>query len=107
MTHPSFEAQLDAYLDGELATGDARELEAHLAQCPECTRFRDGRLELRAAISARVPAFQASDTLRKRVRAALGVAARARAPRRFTAPPARRSPMTCSRATSARSCPAT
>src|SRR6266851_2388953 len=84
MTHPSFEAQLDAYLDGELATGDARELEAHLAQCPECTRFRDGRLELRAAISARVPAFQASDTLRKRVRAALGVAARARAPRRFT-----------------------
>ncbi len=84
MTHPSFEAQLDAYLDGELATGDARELEAHLAQCPECTRFRDGRLELRAAISARVPAFQASDTLRKRVRAALGVAAQARAPRRFT-----------------------
>jgi anti-sigma factor RsiW len=84
MTHPSFEAQLDAYLDGELATGDARELEAHLAQCPECTRFRDGRLELRAAISARVPAFQASDTLRKRVRAALGVAARARTPRRFT-----------------------
>ena len=84
MTHPSFEAQLDAYLDGELATGDARELESHLAQCPECTRFRDGRLELRAAISARVPAFQASDTLRKRVRAALGVAAQARAPRRFT-----------------------
>jgi anti-sigma factor RsiW len=84
MTHPSFEAQLDAYLDGELATGDARELEAHLAKCPECTRFRDGRLELRAAISARVPAFQASDTLRKRVRAALGVAAQARAPRRFT-----------------------
>jgi anti-sigma factor RsiW len=84
VTHPSFEAQLDAYLDGELATGDARELEAHLAQCPECTRFRDGRLELRAAISARVPAFQASDTLRKRVRAALGVAARERAPRRVT-----------------------
>jgi anti-sigma factor RsiW len=84
VTHPSFEAQLDAYLDGELATGDARELEAHLAQCPECTRFRDGRLELRAAIRARVPAFQASDTLRKRVRAALGVAAQGRAPHRFT-----------------------
>src|SRR5260370_9548678 len=83
MTHPSFEAQLDAYLDGELTTGDARELESHLAQCPECTRFRDGRLELRAAISARVPAFQASDTLRKRVRAALGGAARAPAPLRF------------------------
>jgi anti-sigma factor RsiW len=69
--HPSFEAQLDAYLDGELASTDARELEAHVAQCAECARFRDGRLALRAAIAAEVPAFQASDVLRGRVRAAL------------------------------------
>jgi len=84
VTHPGFEAQLDAYLDGELAAGDARELEVHLAQCPECARFRDGRLELRAAITARVPVFPAPDALRERVRAAVG-AARARAPHRFTA----------------------
>ncbi len=75
VTHPDFAAQLDAYLDGELATADARELEVHLAQCPECTRFRDGRLELRAAITARVPALPAPDTLRARVRAALQRAA--------------------------------
>ena len=85
MTHPGFEAQLDAYLDGELATVDARELEAHLAQCPECARFRQERLQLRAAITARVPVFPAPDALRERVRAAVGAAARARAPRRFTA----------------------
>lgn len=84
MTHPGFAAQLDAYLDGELAAGAARELEAHLAQCPECARFRDERLALRAAISARVPAFPAPDTLRHRVRAALGAAARASTRRRFT-----------------------
>ncbi len=85
MTHPSFEAQLDAYLDGELAAADARELETHLAQCPECTRFRDARLELRAAIAAGVPALQAPAALRERVRAAVGqgASARARAPRRF------------------------
>ena len=76
MTHPDLEAQLDAYLDGELAAVDARELEGHLAQCPECTRFRDGRLALRAAIKARVPAFQAPDALRQRVRAALQSTAR-------------------------------
>ena len=75
MTHPGFEAQVDAYLDGELAVVDAREIEAHLTQCPECSRFRDARLELRAAISARVPAFQAPDALRGRVRAALKTAA--------------------------------
>lgn len=85
MTHPGFETQVDAYLDGELAAVDAREFEAHLTQCPECARFRDGRLELRAAIIARVPAFQAPDVLRGRVRAALKTAARetpARAPYR-------------------------
>src|SRR5204863_1256690 len=79
------EAQLDAYLDGELAAVDARELEAHLAQCPECARFRDGRLELRAAITAHVPVFPAPDALRERVRAAVEAAARTRAPHRFTA----------------------
>lgn len=84
MTHPGLEAQLDAYLDGELAAADARALEVHLTQCPECTRFRDGRLALRAAISARVPAFQAPDTLRARVRGAVKTAARARAPYRLS-----------------------
>lgn len=83
MTHPMFEAQVDTYLDGELASVDAHELEAHLAQCPECARFRAGRLELRAAIAAGVPRFQASDVLRQRVRAALNTAARARSPYRL------------------------
>jgi anti-sigma factor RsiW len=84
VTHPGFEAQLDAYLDGELAPVDARELEAHIAQCQECARFRDGRLELRAAITARVPAFQAPDAVRERVRAGVRAAARGRALRRIT-----------------------
>ena len=86
MTHPSFEAQLDAYLDDELAPTEARELEAHLAQCPDCVRFRDERLALRAAIEARAPAFQAPDALRERVRTALRGASQARVPGRFGAP---------------------
>src|SRR2546425_4342612 len=71
MSHPNFDSQLDAYLDGELAAVDARELEAHVAQCRECMEFRDRRLALRAAIKARVPMFQASDVLHQRVRAAM------------------------------------
>lgn len=81
MTHPG-ETQLDAYLDGELAAVDARELETHLAQCAECTRFRDGRLALRTAIQAKVPRFEAPDTLRHRVRASLKTAAPGPASRR-------------------------
>jgi len=85
VSHPNFETQLDAYLDGELAAGDTRALETHLAECPECTRFRDRRLELRAAIVAGVPTFQAPQALRERVLAAArGSSPSARAPRRFT-----------------------
>lgn len=73
MIHPG-EARLDLYLDGELAAVDAHELEAHLAQCAECARYRDGRLALRAAIKAKVPTFAAPDTLRQRVRASLRTA---------------------------------
>lgn len=87
MTHPDFAAQLDAYLDDELTTSDARELEAHIATCPDCARFRDERVALRAAIKARVPAFQAPDVLRSRVRAALRAApSPTPAPRRWGAP---------------------
>jgi anti-sigma factor (TIGR02949 family) len=71
MSHPDFEAQLDAYLDGELAAADARELEAHVAQCPECFRFRDGRMTLRAALHADVPAFSTPQDLRQRVSSAI------------------------------------
>lgn len=85
MSHPNFEAQLDAYLDGELTAGDVRTLETHLAQCAECTRFRDRRLELRAAIVAGIPTFQAPAALRERVRtAARSATERAGAAHRFT-----------------------
>lgn len=83
MTHPDFAGRVDAYLDDELAVSDALELEAHLAHCPACARFRDDRMALRAAIKARLPALQAPTALRERVRASLRAASPARAPRRF------------------------
>src|SRR3989442_5375570 len=86
MTHPVLEAQLDAYLDGELTADDARELEAHLVQCADCAGFRDERIALRAAIAAHVPPLQAPDALRQRVRAALRVAGGTRSRRRIAAP---------------------
>ena len=70
MTHADVEAQVDAYLDGELAASDAVELEAHLAGCPACGRFRDDRLALRKAIAARMPRLEAPELLRARVRGA-------------------------------------
>jgi anti-sigma factor RsiW len=71
MTHPDVEAQVDALLDGELAKRDAAEVEAHLAGCPTCARFREDRLALRSAIRAELPRLDAPDLLRSRVRVAL------------------------------------
>ncbi len=79
VTHPGFESQVDALLDGELTADDARELEAHITQCPECARFRDDRLALRTAITAGVPTYRSPDALRERVRTALAAEASAEA----------------------------
>jgi anti-sigma factor RsiW len=82
MSHPDVEAQVDAYLDGELAGRDAAELEGHLAACSECRRFRADRLALRAAIGAEMPKLVAPDALRARVRAAFRQELHAAGPRR-------------------------
>jgi anti-sigma factor RsiW len=90
MTHPDVEAQIDAYLDGELVGADAVELEAHLASCATCGRFRDDRLALRTAIAAQLSRFPAPEGLQDRVRAALREAAAPGRARRPAAPTARR-----------------
>ena len=74
MLHNELAPLLDAYLDGELAPGEARELEAHLRECGDCARLRDARLALSAAIRQQVPVLRAPDSLRGRVRAALRAA---------------------------------
>jgi anti-sigma factor RsiW len=88
MSHPDVEARIDAYLDGELAAADAAEVEAHLAGCASCGRFRADRLALRAAITSELPKLEAPDLLRARVRAAVRQEAGSAEPRRAVAAPA-------------------
>jgi len=76
VTHHELELQLDAYVDGELAPEDTRELEAHLSGCGDCARLHEARLALSAAIRKQVPPLRAPDALRDRVRATLRDAAR-------------------------------
>jgi anti-sigma factor RsiW len=71
VSHPDVESQIDAQLDGELAAVEEAALEAHVAGCADCARFRDARLALRTAIAQQVPSFQAPAGLEERVRAAL------------------------------------
>jgi anti-sigma factor (TIGR02949 family) len=85
VTHRELELQLDAYVDGELEPGDARELETHLKECGDCARLHDARVALSAAIRKQVPALRAPDALRSRVRATLRDAAGTRGAARWLA----------------------
>jgi anti-sigma factor RsiW len=75
VTHRDVELHLDAYVDGELAEPEARELAAHLAGCRECTARHDALVALRAAIAAQAPYHRADAALRGRLRASLREAA--------------------------------
>jgi anti-sigma factor RsiW len=86
MTHSELELQMDAYVDGELAARDARDVEAHLRECRDCARQHDARVALGAAIRAEIPPLRAPDELRARVRATLRSAAGAPVTR-WTMPP--------------------
>jgi anti-sigma factor RsiW len=74
MTHAWSEAEMDAYLDSELAGKDALEMEKHIAGCADCTRLTADRKALRAAIAAHAPRVRAPDALRARVKSSLRAA---------------------------------
>jgi anti-sigma factor (TIGR02949 family) len=71
MTHEELQLQVDAYLDGELAPPEARELEGHLDECPECSALRDARVALSTSIRREMPALQAPEALKTRVHEAI------------------------------------
>lgn len=75
MNHPDPTSQLDAYLDGELASLEAGEVETHLAGCEQCRAYLDERRALRMAIGAAMPRLNASDTLQRRIESQLRSAA--------------------------------
>ena len=87
MTHEEMQLQVDAYLDGELAGADARELEAHLRDCAECSRMQQEREALAAAIRREIPALRAPEELRTQLRQSLRKATQTKGARVTVASP--------------------
>jgi anti-sigma factor RsiW len=79
MNHSVFQAQLDPWLDGELAEPEAQEMESHAAQCAECAALVDARAALGKAIQAALPRRKAPAGLAQRIRQ--GIAGSAPSPR--------------------------
>lgn len=72
---------LHAYLDGELDVVPSLELEEHLKRCPACSRAHSEYQSLRTAMAAPAFYFDAPRGLERKVRSAIGAAARAETPR--------------------------
>jgi anti-sigma factor RsiW len=76
------EILLHALLDGELDAGHAREVEAHVANCPRCAAQLRAYRELQQAMPAAQLHFTAPMSLRHRVEKALPAAPRRTSSRR-------------------------
>lgn len=66
---------LDAYVDRELDSATAGEIDRHFAGCPDCAALRAERDALRGRIRAEAPYYAAPDGLRRAVRRVLAGAA--------------------------------
>jgi anti-sigma factor RsiW len=64
------------YADGELDLRTSLDIEQHLKDCPSCAREYEGGVVLRAALKEKLPYYQASTALRKRVHSSVRAAIR-------------------------------
>jgi anti-sigma factor RsiW len=67
MTHESWTAQLDAYLDGELEGGKMQELDRHLRECPACAAESLRRLQWKRLVHSSGQRYKPDSALRERV----------------------------------------
>ena len=74
MTCTETEILLHALLDGELDAGHAREVEAHVADCPHCAAQMRAYRELQQAMPATQLRFTAPASLRRRIETAFPAA---------------------------------
>lgn len=63
--------RIDVYLDGELAEGERRELEAHVAACFPCAGHRDFRVTLQRLVREKCSRAELPPGLADRIRAGL------------------------------------
>src|SRR5947207_12844801 len=82
MTCDEAEILLHALIDGELDAGHAREVEAHVAECPRCAEALAAYRQMSQANAAADLRYTAPPALRRRIQASLP---QARPPSRRTA----------------------
>ncbi len=72
--HESWTGKLDAYLDGELESGEMRELDGHLRSCPGCTAEVLRRMQWKRAIHSAGQRYVPDVSLRERIQKSISPA---------------------------------
>jgi anti-sigma factor RsiW len=67
MMHEEWIGKLDAYLDGELASGEMQELDRHLRECPACAAESLRRVQWKRALHSAGQRFVPDAGLRERI----------------------------------------
>jgi anti-sigma factor RsiW len=67
VTHELWTAKLDAYLDGELDSGEMAKLDGHLRECPACAAEGLRRLQWKKNIQSAAQRYVADPKLRERL----------------------------------------
>ncbi|MGB9204067.1 MAG: zf-HC2 domain-containing protein [Terriglobales bacterium] len=73
-THEQWTGQLDAYLEGELDSGQMQELDRHLRECSGCTAEALRRLQWKRAIRSAGQGYVADPAVRERIRRSISPA---------------------------------
>lgn len=73
-THERWTGKLDAYIDGELDSGQMRELDRHLRECPGCTAEALRRLQWKRAIHSAGQCYVADPAVGERIRRSISPA---------------------------------
>lgn len=72
MACDAWREKLDAYLDGELASGDASQLSAHLRTCNSCATDALDRVLLKRVVASAGKRYEPSSELRAKVAKSIG-----------------------------------
>jgi anti-sigma factor RsiW len=67
MACDSLRDKLDAYIDGELSTPDARDLGAHLRQCSDCAADALARVQMKRAVSIAGRTYRPNPAFRQQI----------------------------------------
>src|ERR1700756_4582078 len=72
MACESWSAKLDAYVDGELASSESKDVATHLRECTSCASYALGLVQMKRSIAAAGKRYQPGAEFREKIQKTIG-----------------------------------